>query len=573
MDIPRRHSSPFDETELMALPVVDLDGVCTPPGRQAGSLPKQPTTSRVWRTRLSTSAQSPQKMSHLLRMEESSGSSPGGPLIASRVRKSGGKKGRAEGKVAPAPLQVRLPEEVTQRDTAHIYTMLYEEQRKLGAGGAGTVWKVKNRADGQFYAAKKYHGTQDSGDMLIMQYDHPNIVRYYGCFSGPYSGHESDDDSSDASTSADINMNGSDDLLWWETQPPTVSPRGGCRPLSIPKPPRSPLRQRPTHSIVLVMQYYERGTLRDYIDSRAVVDVTLNLKFLLQMVAGVQYLHKQGVIHRDLKPSNVFLASDNTIKIGDFDLATQHHPRSRHSRRVGTPTYASPEQWVGHDYSFATDVWSLGVILFELFCDFRTTMERDRTLTALRKSQIIPPSLSAKYPRVMALVQRLVCYAPSQRLTLGQLSQHIFRLLGKDLLSAVAAEAGVEHDFTQDTLASFDTPLDEHDDLSLPIKKAAARSLVLPSDDGFRAMPCDAPCCADCDRVLGSTNEGFAASLALTAPIAVAGGWWRANTPSDSLSSSYGLSSEPTLSPHSFVSDFLPKLNMGDFPIKGSGQL
>ena len=53
-----------------------------------------------------------------------------------------------------------------------------QEQQKLGAGGMGTVYKVRNKADHQLYAVKKFHGTRNSGDTLIMQYDHPNIVRY-----------------------------------------------------------------------------------------------------------------------------------------------------------------------------------------------------------------------------------------------------------------------------------------------------------------------------------------------------------------------------------------------------------
>ena len=52
-----------------------------------------------------------------------------------------------------------------------------------------------------------------------------------------------------------------------------------------------------------------------------------------------------------------------------------------------------------HDYDFHTDIWSLGLIMFELYCDFHTVMERDRTLTALRQSQLIPAQLWAAYPR------------------------------------------------------------------------------------------------------------------------------------------------------------------------------
>jgi serine/threonine protein kinase len=310
--------------------------------------------------------------------------------------------------------------------TIHIYNMLYEEQQKLGAGGMGTVYKVRNKADHQLYAVKKFHGTRNSGDTLIMQYDHPNIVRYYGCFFGPSSGFESEE---------------SDDSDWLPTESQQTAE---SRSLG------SPLRERPTHSVILVMHYYPGGTLRGYMDRRKKVDPTANMRFVLELAAGLQYLHKQGVIHRDLKPSNIYLTAEDRIKIGDFDLATQHEPFARHSKRVGTPAYVSPEQWVGHDYDFHTDIWSLGLIMFELYCDFHTVMERDRTLTALRQSQLIPAQLWAAYPREMELVQQLAQPVPSKRLPLPVLHHELLLMMGmegtegrSDFLAEVASEAGM----------------------------------------------------------------------------------------------------------------------------------
>eukprot|EP00667_Euglena_gracilis_P006380 EG_transcript_6440 len=451
-------------------------------------------------------------------------SSPGGPFLPPKPRKAGKKAKGARDSPTSAPPAGRKGEY-----TAHIYAQLYEEHEQLGAGGTGTVWKVLNRADRQYYAAKKYSGTPESGDVLIMQFDHPHIVRYFGCFFGPYSNHSSPDDSAEDSGSplSDGGEDSGEQLV--RPKPPRAHRHTPGRGVGLHLM-RSPLRQRPTHSVVLVMQFYERGTLRDYMDTRAEVDPELNLRFVLQMASGLQYLHSHGIIHRDLKPSNVFLGADCCIKIGDFDLATQHRPAARHSRRVGTPAYASPEQWAGHEYSFASDVWSLGVVMFELYCDFHTTMERDRTLTALRKTQIIPAEVDAHYPRAMAVVRRLVCPAAAHRMGLEELQREILGPLP----------------FTGPGLA--DVPSNSQ-------------------PGGSRAAPPPGLHCHDAPDMPGRhdrhSSAGSAAELAAVfmdrEPPALSfsvGRARRSSTPADSFCSSFGpSSSEVASSPNSSVSE------------------
>lgn len=117
-----------------------------------------------------------------------------------------------------------------------------------------------------------------------------------------------------------------------------------------------------------------------------------------QIVDGVEYCHLKGLIHRDLKPGNIFFALDGQIKIGDFGLVTgmsaelaantpcaqRTVPCAKHTQQVGTHLYMSPEQLKGDQYSYKVDVYSLGLIFFELLRVFGTEMERIETLKALR---------------------------------------------------------------------------------------------------------------------------------------------------------------------------------------------
>ena len=120
-----------------------------------------------------------------------------------------------------------------------------------------------------------------------------------------------------------------------------------------------------------VMEYVEGVTLTEYC-SRNHCPVEDRLKLLRAVCEAVQYAHERGVIHRDLKPSNILVKNDGTVRLLDFGIAKQLDPqgqpvdRTRTAFRPMTPAYASPEQLRGEPVSARTDVYSLGVILYEL---------------------------------------------------------------------------------------------------------------------------------------------------------------------------------------------------------------
>jgi len=82
---------------------------------------------------------------------------------------------------------------------------------------------------------------------------------------------------------------------------------------------------------------------------------------------AVKHVHDRKILHRDLKSSNVFLTNNNRVKLGDFGIAkVLNKTTSKAKSFVGTPYYISPEIIEGKRYDFFSDIWSIGVILYEL---------------------------------------------------------------------------------------------------------------------------------------------------------------------------------------------------------------
>merc|ERR1719387_3214375 len=129
--------------------------------------------------------------------------------------------------------------------------------------------------------------------------------------------------------------------------------------------------ERDTRSLFLVLEYAPYGDLHEELQSRRTRDNPLTdaevLHIFLQLVAGVAYLHAKDIVHRDLKPLNFFLFGDGTVKIGDLGVSRQMSENTLCLNSFyGSPLYISPEIVLGHPYAKATDIWSLGVVLYEL---------------------------------------------------------------------------------------------------------------------------------------------------------------------------------------------------------------
>ncbi|XP_058037185.1 eukaryotic translation initiation factor 2-alpha kinase 3 isoform X2 [Ahaetulla prasina] len=182
--------------------------------------------------------------------------------------------------------------------------------------------------------------------------------------------------------------------------------------------------------LYIQMQLCRKENLKDWMNRRCTIEErerTECLVIFLQIAEAVQFLHSKGLMHRDLKPSNIFFTMDNVVKVGDFGLVTamDHDEEEesvltpipaydRHTGQVGTKLYMSPEQIYGNAYSHKVDIFSLGLILFELLYPFSTQMERVRILYEVR-NLTFPPLFIKEYTQEHKMVKHMLSPSPTER--------------------------------------------------------------------------------------------------------------------------------------------------------------
>lgn len=141
------------------------------------------------------------------------------------------------------------------------------------------------------------------------------------------------------------------------------------------------------------------------------------------------------------RPPNIFLDDKNRIKIGDFGLSWLENSAEEvanevkgrlfgcSTNNIGTPMYISPEQEKFSNYDYKTDIFSLGMILFEMLNNFRTQHERIEKMKDLRNHGVIPSDMLAKCPEESSLVLKMTESNPAERISAIQALSEIERLL------------------------------------------------------------------------------------------------------------------------------------------------
>ncbi|XAR48711.1 Non-specific serine/threonine protein kinase [Bertholletia excelsa] len=301
----------------------------------------------------------------------------------------------------------------------------FEELQTLGHGGFGHVVLCKNKIDGRQYAIKKIQLKDKSppvSDRILREVDtlsrlqHQHVVRYYQAwfetgFAGSYA-----------------------DPTWGSRTAVSLSfSYKGANSVDIEN-------ELESTYLYIQMEYCPR-TLRQMFESYQ-FDKELAWNLFRQIVEGLAHIHGQGIIHRDLTPNNIFFGARNDIKIGDFGLAKflkreqlDQDPDPAEiagvsvdrTGQVGTYFYTAPEieqGWPKIDEK--ADMYSLGVVFFEIWHPFGTAMERHIVLSDLKQKGELPAAWVAEYPDQASLLRRLMSSSPSDRPSATELLQHAF---------------------------------------------------------------------------------------------------------------------------------------------------
>ncbi len=163
----------------------------------------------------------------------------------------------------------------------------------------------------------------------------------------------------------------------------------------------------------IVMEFVEGRSLKEMLGANERMSATSAATLMEDVLAGLAYSHGRGVVHRDIKPANIMMTLENRAKIADFGIARiEASSMTQAGTVLGTPAYMSPEQFMGQVVDRRTDIYSCGVMLYQLLTGDRpfdgsmtAIMHKALTTTPPRPSELAvtsPPALDGVVARAMA---------------------------------------------------------------------------------------------------------------------------------------------------------------------------
>ena len=209
-------------------------------------------------------------------------------------------------------------------------------------------------------------------------------------------------------------------------------------------------------SINIIMEYAEKGNLFQLISKeKSGLDESKAFDYFIQVVNAVYYLHNNNIIHRDIKPENILIGNDNKIKLCDFGWAKELTLENR-STFCGTVEYMAPEIVGSENYDYSVDIWSLGILLYELLfghSPFKANNTKNIILN-IKTHELTYDDKNKKISNSCKdLIKKLLDSNPQKRLKIKDILEHPFvkkhskKYTYKKKLSTVINEQEIKNNF------------------------------------------------------------------------------------------------------------------------------
>ncbi|VAX12593.1 Serine/threonine protein kinase PrkC, regulator of stationary phase [hydrothermal vent metagenome] len=195
-------------------------------------------------------------------------------------------------------------------------------------------------------------------------------------------------------------------------------------------------------SYAISMEYFDSHSLSYEVKNKLTGDIKRNIKIIIDICNGLNIAHQANVVHRDIKPANILVDKNNVVKIVDFGLAaaaSQGDARiTKSGILVGTPTYMAPEQVRGRKIDTRTDIYSLGIVMYEMFTGRPPFKEKDHMATLFKHVEGKPVPAKEMNPKIDEELNNIIMHAihvdPTQRYQhIDQLARDLQTLYDKGI--------------------------------------------------------------------------------------------------------------------------------------------
>lgn len=248
-----------------------------------------------------------------------------------------------------------------------------------------------------------------------------------------------------------------------------------------------------SNNVYLVMEYCPGGDLEKVLRTRGRVDEATAQKWLAQLVAVFIELQRHQIMHRDLKLANLLLTEEGDLKLADFGFARFLNEDSLAMTQLGTPMFMAPEIFNGQPYSYKADVWSLGVLAYEILVG--APAFACKTVAQLRRLQ----SAGVRFPRDCELsenaqefVRSMTAYECKKRPSFEELQSHEFLMLHQE--EVVEEKELTEEDEYVD-LAEEEIEEEIYEDVTLEEAPEEAKEIKSDSEASQRTTELDYRIC------------------------------------------------------------------------------